>query len=157
LRGSSSRRTIRIASSVPAVSRRPEGAEEIDVARARDGIADPRTVALHEVELEPHADEGRKDVREHDRRIETERVDREERHLRGELRRCDELEQRVLLAERAVLGLIATACRRSQTGVRSTGSPRRLSGRRLCHATRPTKNGPRRSRWSEVCFVLRMR
>ena len=27
----------------------------------------------------------------------------------------------------------------------------------LCHATLPTKNGPSRSRWSDVCFVLRIR
>ena len=27
----------------------------------------------------------------------------------------------------------------------------------LCHATRPTKNGPSRSRWSDVCLVFRIR
>ncbi len=31
-------------------------AEQVDVPHARDGIPDPRPVALHEIEVEPHAD-----------------------------------------------------------------------------------------------------
>src|SRR4029079_14599496 len=132
-------------------------AKEVDVARTRDGIADPRAVALHEVEAEAHTDERREDVREDDRRIEAEGIDREPGHLRRQLRGPDELEQRVLLAERPVLGLVAPGLRETPAGRARNRLAAAGSQEELCHATRPTKNGPRRSRWSEVCFVLRMR
>ncbi len=155
---------------------RRRSAEEVDVASRRDRVADQRPVALHEVEVEPHPDERREDVGEDDRGVEVERVDRQERHLRRELRRADDLEHRVLLADRPVLRLVAPGLaeqphRRAldnQAATRAEEHRGRLgrvdhAGRRLrhgsalCHATLPTKNGPSRSRWSDVCFVFRIR
>ena len=149
-------------------------AEHVDVAARRDRVADTRPVALHEVEVEAHPDERREDVREDDRRVEAERVDRQQGHLRRELRRADDLEHRVLLPDRAVRGLVAAGLpeepdgrpldRKTAAGAQEDRGRLDLRGARvrigyglLCHATRPTKNGPSRSRWSDVCFVLRMR
>ena len=142
--------------------------QHVDVARARDRVGDLRPVALHEVEVEAHADERREDVREHDRRVDAERLHRLERHLRRELGRPDQLEHRVPLPQCPVLRHVAARLaqepdrralgrqaaigaedERARLGV---GRRRRCLGQRgaLCHATRPTKNGPRRSRWSDV-------
>ena len=46
---------------------------------------------------------------------------------------------------------------RATSARRPAGRPRARSRRALCHATLPTKNGPSRSRWSEVCRVFRIR
>ena len=81
-----------------------------------NGIPDPRPVALYEVEVEPHADERRQNVREDDRRIDAECVDRHERHLRGELGRPNHLEHRVPLAQRAVLGHVPTGLAQQPDG-----------------------------------------
>ena len=52
----------------------------------------------------PIAEDGRHDVREEHRRVDAVPADRLERHLGAELRRAGELEERVALAQRAVLG-----------------------------------------------------
>ncbi len=78
--------------------------EQVDVAWCRDRVRDRRPVALDEVEVEPHPDEGREDVGEDDRSVDAEGVDGHEGHLSRELRRPDELEHRVLLAKGPVLG-----------------------------------------------------
>src|SRR5439155_18102836 len=119
--------------------------------------------------------ERREDVREDDRRVEREGLDGEERDLRGELRGSDQLEQRVLLAQCAVLrevtaGLAEEPDRRpldrepttraeERGGRLGVGSDLGRGGHAglLCHATLPTKNGPSRSRWSEVCRVFLIR
>ena len=52
----------------------------------------------------PIAEDGRHDVGEEHRRVDAVPAHRLERHLRAELRRAGELEERVALAQRAVLG-----------------------------------------------------
>ena len=81
--------------------------EQVDVARRGDRISDPRTVSGRELELEPHPDERRQDVREDDRGVEPECVDGEERDLRSQLGSRDELEQLVALAQSPIVGEIS--------------------------------------------------
>ncbi len=72
-----------------------------------DGICDRRSLALDEVELEAHRREGEQQVRKENRRVEVDDVERLERHDDGELWLPTEVEQGVLLPERAVLRKVA--------------------------------------------------
>jgi hypothetical protein len=88
-RGSSSRRTIRIASSVPvSVSFRRRSAEEGRRPANRNRFAIPARRPFTKSRSRPIR-RARQDVLEHDRGVEVERVDRQERHLRRELGRTD--------------------------------------------------------------------
>ena len=118
--------------------RRPE---QVDVPSARDRPLDPRAVALHEIELEAHADERREDVRKDDGRVHSERVHGQQRHLRRELGRADQLEHGVLLAQRPVLRHVAPRLpqqpdrssldRKPPTGSQEQGSRRRVRKRQV--------------------------
>ena len=72
----------------------------------RDGRVDDRALALGELEGRAHRLERQEDVGEEDRRVHAE-LERLERDLERELGRLADLEHRVLLAERAVLGHVA--------------------------------------------------
>ena len=87
-------------------------------------VVDDRALALGELEVETHAREADEDVREHDRRVDADEIDRLQRDLDGELGRAAHLEEAVLRADLAVLLHVAPAWRIIQTGVRSVGSRR---------------------------------
>ena len=78
-----------------------------DVGGRPDGIGDRRPLALDEVELEAHRREGEQQVGKEDRRVEIDDVERLQRHDHRQLRLPAELEQGVLLPERAVLRKVA--------------------------------------------------
>ena len=78
-----------------------------DVGRRPYRVLDRRSLALDEVELEAHRREGQQQVGKEDRGVEVDDVERLERDDDGELRLAAELEQGVLLPERAVLRKVA--------------------------------------------------
>ena len=84
--------------------RRIRHAQPLDVGRRRDRRLDHRPDPLHELDADPHAENGGHDVREEHRRVDAVPAHRLQRHLGAELGRLGDLEERVALAERAVLG-----------------------------------------------------
>ena len=78
-------------------------AEPLDVGGAPDRPVDHRADALHELDVEPHPENRGHDVREHDGRVDAVPPHRLERHLGAELGLVRDLEERVALADRAVL------------------------------------------------------
>ena len=69
-----------------------------------DRPLDHRADALDELDVDPHAEDGKHDVGEHHGRIDAVRAHRLESHLGAELRLPADLEERVVLAELPVLG-----------------------------------------------------
>ena len=67
-------------------------------------LLDHRPDALDELDVDAHAEDGRHDVGEEDGRVDAVPAHRLQRHLRAELRRSRDLEEAVLLPQRAVLG-----------------------------------------------------
>jgi hypothetical protein len=66
-----------------------------------------RSLAADELERQAHARQRRQDVREDDRGVGREGVDRLERHLAGEFGRLDQVEKAPALTQRAILGHVA--------------------------------------------------
>jgi hypothetical protein len=87
--------------------------ERVDVGARADRVGDLRAAVplallpLLEREVEPHRREVDEDVREEDRRVEADLVDRRDRHLGDQLGRAAELEEPDLLADGAVARLVA--------------------------------------------------
>jgi hypothetical protein len=67
-------------------------------------MRDHRPDVLHQLHVDPHADDREHDVCEHHRRVHAVAADRLERHLGAELGLVADLEEVVLLADLAVLG-----------------------------------------------------
>ena len=78
-----------------------------DIGRGSDGLLDHRPDSLDEVDLDTHAEHRGHDVREHHRGVHAVATDGLEGDLRAELRRVRDLEERVPLADRAVLRAVS--------------------------------------------------
>ncbi len=78
--------------------------ESRDVRGAPDRALDDRADALDELDVDPHAEDGSHDVREQHRRIDAVAPHGLEGHLGAQLGRPRDLEERVALADRAILG-----------------------------------------------------
>ncbi len=110
-------------------------AQRLDVRRGRERPVDDRTDALDELDVDPHRRDGRHDVGEHHGRVDAVAAYRLQRHLGAELRRPCELEEAVLLAERAVLRQRATGlAHEPDRRVLDRLAPRRPDEKRLRHA-----------------------
>ena len=79
-------------------------AQPLDVGQRADRLGDHRADALDELDVEPHAEHRGHDVREHHGRVDAVAAHGLQRHLGAELGRVRDLPERVLLADRAVLG-----------------------------------------------------
>ena len=86
---------------------RLEELQPVDVRRRFDRPLDLRAFALHEVEGESHRFERQQQIGKQNRGIHLDAPHRLQRHFGGELRRAADLEQRVLLADGAVLRHVA--------------------------------------------------
>ncbi len=91
--------------------------------------------ALDELDVDSHAEDGKHDVGEHHRGIDTVRADRLESHLRAELRLPADVEERVVLAELAVFGQRAAGLAHEPDGCPLDRlSSARVRQQRLSHA-----------------------
>ena len=79
-------------------------AERLDRREGTHRALDHRADALDELHVQPHAQDGRHDVGEHDGGVDAVAADRLQRHLGAELWRARDLPERVPLADHAVLG-----------------------------------------------------
>ena len=77
--------------------------ETRDVGSGGDRPLDDGADALDELDVDTHAENGRHDVGEHHRRIHVVTANRLQRHLGAQLRRAGDVEERMPLADRAVL------------------------------------------------------
>ena len=84
-------------------------AQPLDVRRGRDRLVDDRADALDELDVDPHPEDGRHDVREQDGRVDAVPAHRLQRHLGAELGRARELEE--ASASRAARGTPAASAR----------------------------------------------
>ena len=82
---------------------RVDDAERVDLRAPRDRLVDDRPLALRELEGRAHRLEGQEDVGEEDGGVHAE-AERLQRHLRREVGVLADVEERVLLAKRPVLG-----------------------------------------------------
>ena len=82
---------------------RLEPAQPIDVGLRLDRVLDRGSFAVDEIEPDAHRLERQQQIGEQDRRIDFDAAHRLERDLGGEVRRAAQLQQRVPLAQRAVL------------------------------------------------------
>ena len=78
--------------------------QPLDAGEARDRLGDDRPDPVHELDVDPHADDGEHDVCEHHRRVDTVAPHRLQGHLRAELRLLTDLEEGVPGTDLAVLG-----------------------------------------------------
>ena len=76
----------------------------LDRGRSPDRLANDRPYPLDELDVDAHRDDRGHDVREHHRCVDPVPLHRLQRDLGGQLRRAVDLEERVLLANRPVLG-----------------------------------------------------
>ena len=79
-------------------------AQPLDVRERPDRPLDHRADALDELDVDAHAEHGGHDVREQHGRVDVVTPDRLQRHLGAELGCPRELEERVPLPQRAILG-----------------------------------------------------
>ena len=86
---------------------RLERMHAIDVSSVPDRMVDRRSFALDEIKRQPHRREGQQQIREQDRRIDVDEIDRLHRDSGGQLRLGADLQQRVTLTQRTVLGHVA--------------------------------------------------
>ena len=70
-------------------------------------MRDRRAFALHEVELEAHRPERQQQIGEENRGVDVDHVDRLQRDRGGEIRLAADVEQRIALTQRPVLGHVA--------------------------------------------------
>ena len=104
LLGGSSARTSRTASSTGANASSGSGTRSRSTsASVRTGSSTHRADALDELDVDPHPEDRGHDVREHHGRVDVVAAHRLQRHLGAELGRVGDLEECVLLADRAVL------------------------------------------------------
>ena len=87
---------------------RLEPAQPGDVVRRADRLVDDRAFALDEIERDAERLERQEQIREEDGGVDLDAVDRLQRHLGGQLRLAADVEQGVPLADRAVLGHVAS-------------------------------------------------
>jgi hypothetical protein len=85
-----------------------EDAQRLDVGRRTYGVVDDRPDVRLDLEVHAHRLERQHDVREEDRAVHAEGVDRHQRHFRRQLRCLGDREDVVSLTERAVIGQAAT-------------------------------------------------
>ena len=78
--------------------------QPLDVGRSADRMLDHRPDALDQRELDPHGGDRGHDVREHHGRVDVVPTDGLQRDLRAQLGALGDLEERVPLAQRPVLG-----------------------------------------------------
>ena len=103
--GASSPRTIPIASSSGANASSGSGhPEPLDVGERAHRLGDDRPDSFDELDVEPHPEHGRHDVREHHGGVDAVAPHGLQRHLGAQLGCVRDLPERVLLANRAVLG-----------------------------------------------------
>ncbi len=103
--GFSSRRTARIASRTgPTVSAGSGMRSASTAARVRIGSRTTGPTPFDELDVDAHRDDRGHDVREHHRRVDAVAANRLERDLGGQLGGAVDLEERVPLADLAVLG-----------------------------------------------------
>ena len=101
----SSRRTIATASRMNGTRLLGSGtASRSTSARVRIGCVDHRADVLDELDVDAHPEDREHDVREHHGRVDVVAAHRLERHLGAELGLAADLEERVRLADLAVLG-----------------------------------------------------
>ena len=81
--------------------------EAVDVARTRDVVADARAIAIRERQLEAHADERRQNVGKDNGSVEPKSANGLQRHLGRKLRRANDVEDTVPLAQGPVLRHVA--------------------------------------------------
>ena len=104
----------------------------------RDRALDRRALAVDEVERDAHRLERQQQIGEQDRGVDVDAAHRLQRDLGRELGRAADLEQRVALAQRAVLGHVAAGLphepdrrgvdRLAPAGFEESASPRRSVG-----------------------------
>src|SRR5882672_1276704 len=95
-----------------------------DILLARDGIMDRRPLVLHELDLDAHRLGQEQDVAEDDGRVESRELpDRLQRDLGRELGGAADVENAVLLAQRPILGHIATRLSHEPDGRAVDGLP----------------------------------
>ncbi len=82
---------------------RRAGPEPLHVRGGADRLRHHRADPVHELDVDPHREDRGHDVREHHGRVDAVAAYRLERHLGAELRPLADLEERVALADRAVL------------------------------------------------------
>ena len=78
--------------------------ETLDVGDRPYGLRNNRAHVLDQLDLDPHAENGKHDVGEHHRRIHAVATDRLQRDLRAQLRLARDVEESVALPELAILG-----------------------------------------------------
>ena len=107
-RSASSRRSSLIVSSTsPSASRGSNVRRRSTSAAVRIGLRDRRPFALDEVEVEPHRRERNQQIGKQDRGIHVDDVYRLQRDRHRELGRAADIEQRVALPQRAIIGHVA--------------------------------------------------
>ena len=107
-RPASSRLICRIASSTCAsASRGSNRRTRVDVGLAAQRVLDRRTFAVDEVEADAHRLERQQQIGEQNRGVHLDAADRLQRDFGGEIGRAAEVEQRIALAQRAVLAHVA--------------------------------------------------
>ena len=78
-----------------------------DVGRVANRMRDRRAFAFDEVELETHRSERQQQIGEENRRVDLDHVDGLERDRDGEIGVAADVEQRIALAQRTILGHVA--------------------------------------------------
>ncbi len=114
-----------------------------DVAAMSDAGAELRPGV--ELDRDTHRDERNQDVREENRRVEAEPLDRLRGHLRAELRRAADLEERVLLPDGPVFGKVTARLAHDPdrgladrlVAARAEKGVGRSQRRSLCHSSPP--------------------
>ena len=128
----SSRLICRIASSTCAsASRGSNAAHRGEVGLRPQRILDRRTFAADEIEADAHRLERQQQIGEENRRVHFDAADRLQRDLGGEIGRAAEVEQRIALAQRAVLAHVPAGLAHEPDGVASTGCRRQALRNRL--------------------------
>jgi hypothetical protein len=87
---------------------RLEPPQPVDIRGARDRPLDLRAFAFDEVEGQTHGFERQQQIREQDCGVDVDPPYGLERHFRGQVRRPADFEQRVALADGAVLGHVSS-------------------------------------------------
>ena len=84
-----------------------ERSQGLDVGERSDGVMDHRSLARHEVDLDPHRHQRQQDISENDRGVQVEPLERLERDAGGQLGLGADVEEAMLLANLPVLGQVS--------------------------------------------------